>query len=70
MGIGAAIHACAGTGQVRLGGQALVWARGVLTQAVELLRSGQWECPCPGPHQPGSACAMVRNLTADLSLAA
>lgn len=66
--MGAALRASGGTAQVELGGQALVWARGILVQAIDLLRTGQRPCPCNGTHQADSTCTLVPALARDLNL--
>jgi len=67
--IGAALTASGATAQIELGGQALVWTRGILVQAITLLRTGQWACPCTGTHGPEPTCTLVPALARNLTLA-
>jgi hypothetical protein len=68
VGIGAAMSAADGSGQVELGGQILVWIRSILVRTIDLLRSGRWTCPCEGTHGQNPTCTLVRVLARDLSL--
>jgi hypothetical protein len=69
VGIGAAMSAADGSGQVELGGQILVWIRSILVRTIDLLRSGTWTCPCEGTHGQNPSCTLVPVLARDLSLA-
>jgi hypothetical protein len=64
--IGAAMSA--DTDHIEIGGRTLVWIRSILVAAIDLLRDGQWTCPCKGTHGPNPTCTLVPGLTRDLSL--
>lgn len=68
VGLGAAMSAANSGGEIRLGGQHLVWTRKVLLRTIELIGDGTWACPCGGPHTAASACSLQRQLTGDLHL--
>jgi hypothetical protein len=68
VGIGAAMSAVDGSGQVELGGQILVWIRSILVRTIDLLRSGRWTCPCEGTHGQNPTCTLVPVLARDLSM--
>jgi hypothetical protein len=68
VGVGAAIVRAAGSSHVDIGGQTLVWIRGVLVRAIGLLREGRWQCPCRSPHPSGADCELRARLISDLNL--
>jgi hypothetical protein len=67
VGIGAVIAKAGRAPRVEVGGQMLVWTRGVLVRTIELLRAGRWRCPCRTPHPPGERCVLT-TLIGDLNL--
>jgi hypothetical protein len=68
VGFGVAMSAAKSGGEIRVGGQHLVWTRKVLLRTIELISDGTWACPCEGPHTAASACSLQRQLTGDLHL--